>query len=114
MAYLREFYTRRIDAAEFRLPAPLSGARWRRDLVGADITELLRAGPVQFVVHDPIRPISIVPLAESFAFWKAEAKPRIVGSERIYLEDYPGEYAYAASEWNDGGIPAIVLLDRFH
>ena len=62
-----------------------------RDLSRADIRELLRLGPVQFVVAD---------LGE---------KP----SSDIYLDEMPHQYAYSASEWNfDEG--SVVILERFH
>src|SRR5438876_10195234 len=77
---------------------PVPARRGRR-LGTPEITQLLRAGPVQFVVAN-LGPLRWVPIAEAYSFWKAEVKPRVVRAEaeKFSHEDYPGAYCYVASE----------------
>ena len=91
-------------------------AQKRRDLSTGDIAGLLRAGPLQFVVADLGQPLRWVSEADRFMFWKSEVKPRVADPDpkRFYLADFPGHYAYVASEWSaDLGLP-IVLLETHH
>ena len=74
-------------------------AAMRGAALGApDIAELLRHGPVQFVVADA-GPLRWIPSSESYTFWKAEVKPRVVpvDVERFQPEHYPGEYGLSPS-----------------
>jgi hypothetical protein len=96
------------------LPPPFSLATRERYLLTAEVRELLRSGPVQFVVADVGCPWRIVPLSECFEFWKSEAKARIAGNDRIFLDDFPDGLAYLASLWGDGARRPIVLLESFH
>jgi hypothetical protein len=96
------------------LPALFAAAVRERDLTEAEIRDLLRAGAVQFVVRDPGLPAATIPLEECFAFWKREVQPRIIEAEAFRLEDFPGQYAFAASEWRQAGCVPIVVLDRRH
>ncbi len=85
-----------------------------RDLSATEIRELLRVGPVQFVVADVAAPLQWVPLAECFRFWKAEAQSRVAGQAGARLEDFPGEYCYFASEWQAVDGPPVVVLAVAH
>lgn len=85
-----------------------------RDLTAADIRELLRAGPVRFVVASVAEPLRWVPIGECFRFWKAEVQSRVAGSEGARLEDYPGCYCYFASEWAVRDGAPVVLLSVAH
>jgi hypothetical protein len=92
----------------------LSATRGRR-LDGDAIRELLRRGPVRFVVASPGGPLRWVPLPEGFTFWKADVAPHLAVHDQICLEDFPDEVAYVASEWlADGSEPPIVLLEVHH
>lgn len=51
--------------------------------------------------------------AERFRPWKVEVRIRIC-REPAYLEDYPGEYCYCASEWRAPDGEAIILLEKWH
>jgi hypothetical protein len=55
-----------------------------------------------------------VPLDKTFAIWKSEVKPQVAVPDKPYLEDYPGEYFYDASEWKEAGRPPIVVLSKCH
>ena len=85
-------------------------------LGAADITDLLRRGPVQFVVADA-GPLRWIPLTECYTLWKAEAKLRVVPAEaeQFQAEDYPGAYCYVASRWLWAETEhPLVLLERHH
>jgi hypothetical protein len=86
-----------------------------RDLDGEEITELLRSGPVQFVVVDIGSAPRWIALSDCYLFWKGEAKMHVVAlGSRVVLEEFPGRCYYFASEW-EGGLPApIVVLERCH
>jgi hypothetical protein len=83
----------------------------KRLLAEDDITALLRAGRVQFVIVNVGSKLSWIPSGECFDFWKHEVKPHLAepGSS-ARLEDFPGDYCYFASEWgsDDTSLPIVV------
>ena len=86
-----------------------------RDLSSSDIIELFRVGRVRFVIADIGRRLQWVSPAVCYDFWKSEAKMHIAEPNvELYLQDYPDEYCYFASEWRaDDGKP-IVVLSKWH
>ena len=86
-----------------------------RELCSLEIAAMLRAGKVRFVVADLGHHLQWIPLGDCYEFWKSEVKRHLAQPEaNIYLEDFPGEYCYLASEWKpDVGEP-IVLLMKSH
>jgi hypothetical protein len=87
----------------------------RRELSKDDITELLRAGLVQFVIADVGAALQWIQLHDCYQFWKDEAKPHLASESAAVLENFPGEYCYFASEWDNGaGLPRIVVLEKAH
>jgi hypothetical protein len=71
------------------LPAPFARARRLRDLTPSELRELLRAGPVQFLIVDVGRPLRQVEERACFEFWKSEVRPRLAHPEaRRRLEDF--------------------------
>jgi hypothetical protein len=98
---------------------------WREDgfsskargacLSADDVRGLLRAGPVHFVVADGGKRPQWIPPRESYRYWKTEVQPHLASPDpRIYLEQFPDEYAYSATRWGeDAGVP-IVVLEKQH
>ena len=84
-------------------------------LDGDAIRELLRRGPVRFVVANVGHPLEWIPAADRFAFWKNDAAVHLSDAERINVEDFPDRVAYVASEWLVAGedVP-IVLFEAHH
>ena len=84
--------------------------RW----LGRDaIRELLRGRPVRFVVANLGHPLTWVPVAERFEFWRTDASLHVCDSERVDLDNFPGGAAYVASEWlSREGEQPIVLLGK--
>ena len=86
-----------------------------RDLNGPDVAELLRAGKVRFVVAEVGGPLRWIPVGECYGYWKSEVRSHLADREADnYLEDFPGEYFYFASEWEAGAGEPIVLLLKMH
>ena len=86
--------------------------RW---LAGEDIRGLLRADSVQFVVVDLGKAPLWIEIDHCYNFWKQEIKLHLAEGSRIVLEEFPGEYCYSASQWeNRAGEPPIVVLEKHH
>ena len=91
----------------------LADAAQKRDLTRQDILELVRSGRVRFVVAEVGLPLTVMPLEECYNFWKSDVKAHVCDHPETgcALEDFPEEYFYFASEWDDGsGVPLIVLF----
>lgn len=97
-----------------RLTTP-HGEATRVGDIGADaVRDLLRTGSVRFVVADVGKPLRWVPEAECFYEWKKEIQSHVAEPEQpANLDQFPGEYAYFASQWDDGASP-IILLSKVH
>jgi hypothetical protein len=89
--------------------------RIRGQLTADDIAELLRnSGKVHFWVTDVFHcVIECIPLDRCFAFWKEEVKQRVVEERSFAREQWPGGYAYLASEWRSPFPEPIVELMRW-
>jgi hypothetical protein len=83
-------------------------ARPSRDLRREELRELLRNGPVQFVVADVGKKPEWIPIRDCFRFWKSEVHNHV--GESGYLDDYPGHYFFAAQQWQATDGPPIVVL----
>jgi len=87
-----------------------------RFLTAEDISSLLRAGPVQFVVADVGSPARWVPLGECYEFWKAELKARLAAPEsQASSDNFPDGCFYFASQWNsDNETRPIIVCEKHH
>ena len=89
-----------------------SRARW---LTADDITTLLRAGRVHFVVADVGLSARWIPLGECYDFWKREAQPHLAAPEsHASLDDFPDGYCYFASEWSSRDGAPVIVCERHH
>jgi hypothetical protein len=80
-----------------------------------EITQLLRNGPVLFVVAGVGRHLVWIDRDYCHAFWKREAKPHLAEPEdAIELSNFPGEYAYIARKWIAGWQAPVVVLEKHH
>jgi len=86
-----------------------------RSLDREAIRELLRHGPVRFVIANVGERLRWVSLDDRFEFWKADVVPHLAESDGIRLDDFPDSMAYVASEWLAAETePPIVLLETHH
>ena len=86
-----------------------------KSLTDEDVRQLLRSGPVQFVVVDVGVAPRWIPASECFQFWKDEAKPHLASGARAYLDDSPDGCCYFASRWEGWESEApIVVLEKQH
>jgi hypothetical protein len=85
--------------------------RW---LAKSDLAELLRAGPLQFVVADFGIKLMWVPAQQRFEFWKTVKLQIADRAKPIYREQFPKEMAYIASEWRGSAGECLILLERYH
>ena len=83
-----------------------------RELSSSEIVAMLRAGKVRFAVANVGHHLQWIPPDDCYEFWKSEVKPNLAQPEvQIYLEDFPGEYCYSASEWKaEAGEPIVLLM----
>lgn len=82
-----------------------------------EIRNLLRSGPVVFVVADVGLPLTWIDPARAFDFWKHEVRPRLVDPAReraLCLDDFPGSYGYLGRRWRAAGYPQLVVLEKQH
>lgn len=85
-------------------------ARRSRNLSATELRDLLRSGPVRFVVADVGFKPRWVPQSDCFAFWKNKVQPRLADpAQRVVLDEMPGDNCYFASEWEAEGAPVVVL-----
>lgn len=91
-------------------------ARRQRFLSKDALRELLRRYPVEFMVADVGTPLKRIEVRRRHEFWKSEVEGHLVNDpdSGFRLEDFPGEYAYVASEWSGRNQTPIVLLEKHH
>jgi|SRR5688500_8758093 len=93
---------------------PVAGHPVRGELTEAEVKEMLRRGPVQFVSMVFGQRPEWVSLTESYVFWKKRLKPLLTqwGDEgRIYTDEMP---VYLASEWACDGFECPIVVATMH
>ena len=85
-----------------------------RSLDQPGLRELLGTGPVQFVVAHCGLKLKWIPMEQQFDFWKT-VRLQIADPEKpIYLNQFPNEMAYIASEWRGRAGECLILLESHH
>lgn len=87
--------------------------RW---LSKSALREMLQKYPVVFYVAEIDKPLRLVGVQECYDFWKSEVRAHVVDDPDSGFQpnDFPGEYAYLASEWSGEIQTPIVLLEMHH
>ena len=94
--------------------AQLDASR-ERYLTAADVTEMLKVHPVEFIVADVGAPLKRIPVAKCYEFWKSEVKRHLLDPHgKLDRSKLPDEYGYLASEWSGRLEVPIVLLEKIH
>jgi hypothetical protein len=122
----RELESLRIMDAKLRIITHLPLAElWRddglatsereRSLTDAGVRQLLKLGPVQFVVADLGGAPQWIPERECLAFWNNEVRPHLASDRIVRLDEFPGAYCYFAFQWEPRTPEApIVVLEKQH
>lgn len=85
-----------------------------RSLGSEAIKSLLRRGVRRFAVVGFDPQLRWLDGAHGLEFWKDEARDHLYEESRPYMEDYPGEYFYQASEWITDSGETIILFEIHH
>ena len=87
-----------------------------RPLSSFDVRELLREGPLQFVVVDVGLKPRWISLDDCYRFWMDEVQHHLAEpGAKLNPDQMPGMYAYWASEWGSDEVKApIVVLEVSH
>src|SRR4030095_2698644 len=86
-----------------------------RYLTPTDLTEMLRTGPVEFIVADLGVPLKRVPVDKCYEFWESEVNPHLLRPHgKVDRSRLPDEYGYLASEWSGHIAVPIVLLEKIY
>lgn len=87
----------------------------KRYLTTSDIQEMLKNPALEFVIADVGHPLQWINSDQVFDCWKNELKPRLVNDpSRFEPEQFPGNYAYLASEWSGEYSMAVILWEKYH
>lgn len=79
-----------------------------------EIRQLLRSGPVQFVIADLGSPLQYIPVSQCFDYWKSELSTHVADTDVFSLDSFDGGYCYVASRWRTTEGPPLVLLEKHH
>jgi hypothetical protein len=79
------------------------------------LSKILRDGPVQFVLADVGKKLMWIDQSSCYSFWKNEIQLHFVENPaKIFLNQFPNEYAYLASRWGTMMNAPVVLLEKLH
>src|SRR5437764_74771 len=86
-----------------------------RSLRTEEVANLLRVGPVNFVVAEIGIPLRWIDSTDCYVFWKTELKTHLAApDQRGTLDEFPCGYFYFAAEWlTEEKLPTVVL-ERHH
>jgi hypothetical protein len=80
-----------------------------------EVSEILKNGPVQFVIANVGDKLIWTDLGESFKIYKTEIKDFIIPDiENIDQDTLKHGFGYLASLWADPSENLIILLEKFH
>lgn len=87
-----------------------------RELNRDKITALLRKSQIYFVVADVGFNLEWIPIDACYKQWKTEIKQHIMdpAAQKVYVEDFPEQYCYRASEWQTNLDHPVVVLEKWH
>ena len=78
------------------------------------VRELLRKGPVRFIVANCGAKLNWIPIQQGLKFWKRVRSHIAEPSKPIHLKQFPNETAYIASQWRGSTGECLILLETHH
>jgi ribosomal protein L19E len=80
-----------------------------------EVKQLIRQGPVTFIIANIGERLIWVDPNKFYDLWKSEIKDHLVTNpDEIDPDKYPGYYAYLTSEWTSDYNGKLILLEKFH
>jgi hypothetical protein len=80
-----------------------------------EVSEILKTGPIRFVIADVGDKLIWTDLDECFKIYKTEIKDFIIADiDKIYLRTLKEGWGYIASLWADSSENSIILLEKVH
>ena len=79
-----------------------------------DIAERLRSGNYVFIIADVGAPLQLIKGNPIFDLWKRIKANIVIDVDAFSLDDYPGGFAFIASEWNSDPDQRVILLEKYH
>ncbi len=84
-------------------------------LDAVEIKAILREHKLEMVVADIGQKLKWINPEVQFTFWKSELKPHLCSDAgKIDIQNFPGEYAYLASEWVGRTGLLLILIEKYH
>ena len=84
-------------------------------LTKTEMKQMLRTGPVQFVIADVGEKLVWPDQSDAYSFWKNEVEPHFIENPgRILPGEFSNEYAYLVSYWSGMTNGQVVLLEKVH
>jgi hypothetical protein len=86
-----------------------------RLLSRSDLRQLVRTLAVRFVIADVGHPLQWHESGQCYSLWKRDIGPHLAEPDQNFrLEDFPGGFAYLASEWKLADGQTVVVLEKQH
>jgi hypothetical protein len=80
-----------------------------------EVSEILKNGPIRFVIANVGDKLIWTDLGESYKIYKTEIKDFIISDiDKIDLDTLTHGFGYLASLWADLSENSIILLEKFH
>ena len=93
----------------------LLGAKRIKYLNQDEVSEILKNGPIVFVIANVGDKLIWTDLGESYKIYKTEIKDFIISDiDKIDLDTLKYGFGYLASLWADPSENSIILLEKFH
>jgi hypothetical protein len=80
-----------------------------------EIREILKLSAIIFVIADIGTDLKWIEINVCYVFWKEEVKKHLIENrDEIILGDFPDNYAYLASKYENAVGDFVILLEKIH
>jgi hypothetical protein len=75
----------------------------------------LKIAAVEFVIADVGLNLQWIIVEKCYEFWKSEVTEHLADDlNKIFMDEFPGNYAYISSLWKGGTEGLVILIEKFH